>query len=89
MSDLSKLIPFLLRFTAQTNVSGAGLAWKNGMCCLIARQGPEGRRLNVSPVRKGWDIDGTMIPSAVGAALYRSATKPNFAVPGRGTILSQ
>ncbi len=26
------------------------------MCGLIVRQGPEGRRLNVSPVRKGWEI---------------------------------
>jgi hypothetical protein len=27
---------------------------KNGMCALIVRRGPEGRRLNVSPARKGW-----------------------------------
>jgi hypothetical protein len=24
------------------------------MCYLIVGQGPEGRRLNVSPARKGW-----------------------------------
>jgi hypothetical protein len=27
---------------------------RNGMCYLIVGQGPEGRRLNVSPARKGW-----------------------------------
>jgi hypothetical protein len=37
------------------------------------RQGPEGRRLNVSPTRKGWGTreDDTTV---VGAALYRTAT---------------
>ena len=32
------------------------------------KRGPEGRLLNVSPVRKGWDTDRRMT-SAVGAAL--------------------
>ena len=27
------------------------------MCYLILRQGPEGRRLNVSPARKGWVLE--------------------------------
>ena len=40
------------------------------MCDLKVRQGPEGRGLDVSPARKGWGT-GRMIPSAVGAALYR------------------
>jgi len=34
------------------------LARKNGLCELIVRQGPEGRRLNVSPARKGCGIKG-------------------------------
>ena len=32
------------------------------------KRGPEGRLLNVSPARKGWDMEGPM-RSAVGAAL--------------------
>jgi hypothetical protein len=28
------------------------------MCYLRLRQGPEGRRLNVSPARKGWVLEG-------------------------------
>jgi hypothetical protein len=34
-------------------------------------QGPEGRPPNVSPARKGWEIDPEEDPSAVGAALNR------------------
>jgi hypothetical protein len=34
-------------------------------------QGPEGRPLNVSPARKGWEIDPEEDPSAGGAALNR------------------
>jgi hypothetical protein len=33
-------------------------------------QGPEGRPPNVSPARKGWEIDPEEDPSAVGAALF-------------------
>ena len=36
-------------------------------------QGPEGRPPNVSPARKGWEIDPEEDPSAVGAALNRSS----------------
>jgi hypothetical protein len=36
-------------------------------------QGPEGRPPNVSPARKGWEIDLEEDPSAVGAALNRSS----------------
>jgi hypothetical protein len=61
---------------------------KNRMCDLIVGQGPEGRRLNVSPALPGWADVWMMIPSAVGAAPYRSATRPNFALLGRGTSLS-
>jgi hypothetical protein len=39
-------------------------------------QGPEGRPPNVSPARKGWEIDPEEDPSAVGAALNRSSTLP-------------
>ena len=39
-------------------------------------RGPEGRPPNVSPARKGWEIDSEEDPSAVGAALNRS-----FAIP--------
>jgi len=35
-------------------------------------QGPEGRLPNVSPARKGWEIDREEDPSAVGAALNPS-----------------
>jgi hypothetical protein len=39
--------------------TGAGeVCGNDGMCDLMLRQGPEGRRLNVSPARKGWGIDG-------------------------------
>ncbi len=58
MSHLTKLAFFLLCLTGHDNVPGAGLARKNGICDLIVRQGPEGRQLNVSPARKGWEIDG-------------------------------
>jgi hypothetical protein len=57
-ADLSKLALFLHGHTSHDDVSGAGLAWKNGKCDLIVRPGPEGRQLNVSPARKGWDTDG-------------------------------
>jgi hypothetical protein len=64
------------------------------MCDAIVRQGPEGRWPNVSPARKGW-VPGSMIPpvpacrgSAVGTALYRGATQPDFTIRDRGTILS-
>ena len=36
-------------------------------------QGPEGRPPNVSPARKGWEIDPEEDPSAGGAALNRSS----------------
>src|ERR1700730_13812400 len=39
-------------------------------------QGPEGRPPNVSPARKGWEIDPEDDPSAVGAALNRSSALP-------------
>jgi len=39
-------------------------------------QGPEGRPPNVSPARKGWEIDPAEDPSAVGAALNRSSALP-------------
>ena len=39
-------------------------------------QGPEGRPPNVSPARKGWEIDPEEDPSAVGAALNRSSALP-------------
>jgi hypothetical protein len=39
-------------------------------------QGPEGRPPNVSPARKGWEIDPEEDPGAVGAALYRSSALP-------------
>jgi hypothetical protein len=39
-------------------------------------QGPEGRPPNVSPARKGWEIDPEEDPSAVGAALNRSYALP-------------
>jgi hypothetical protein len=39
-------------------------------------QGPEGRPPNVSPARKGWEIDPEEYPSAVGAALNRSSPLP-------------
>ena len=50
-TDLSKLALFLFRFT------GYQVCGNDGMCNLIVRQGPEGRRLNVSPARKGSDIE--------------------------------
>ena len=39
-------------------------------------QGPEGRPPNVSPARKGWEINPEDDPSAVGAALNRSFALP-------------
>jgi len=39
-------------------------------------QDPEGRPPNVSPARKGWEIDPEEDPSAVGAALNRSSALP-------------
>ncbi len=39
-------------------------------------QGPEGRPPNVSPARKGWEIDLEDDPSAVGAAPNRSFALP-------------
>src|SRR6202011_1862346 len=39
-------------------------------------QGPEGRPPNVSPARKGWEIDPEEDPSAGGAALNRSSALP-------------
>jgi hypothetical protein len=39
-------------------------------------QGPEGRPPNVSPARKGWEIDPDEDPSAVGAAQNRSSALP-------------
>src|SRR5580704_11856843 len=36
-------------------------------------QGPEGRPPNVSPARKGWEIEPEEDPSAVGAARNRSS----------------
>jgi hypothetical protein len=39
-------------------------------------QGPEGRPPNVSPARKGWEINPEDDPSAVGAALKRSSALP-------------
>jgi hypothetical protein len=39
-------------------------------------QGPEGRPPNVSPARKGWEIDPEEDASAVGAALNRSSALP-------------
>ena len=46
------------------------------MRCRFIRKmrGPEGRRLNVSPARKGWVIE-SMDPSAVGAALKHAASR--------------
>ncbi len=44
-------------------------------------QGPEGRPPNVSPARKGWEIDPEADPSAVGAALNRAVSSrahPDF-----------
>jgi hypothetical protein len=43
------------------------------MARLQRVQGPEGRPPNVSPARKGWEIDREEDPSAVGAALNRCA----------------
>ena len=42
----------------------------------------------MSPARKGWDTGWATIRSAVGAALSPAATQPDFAISGRGTILS-
>ena len=39
-------------------------------------QGPEGRPPNVSPARKGWEIDPEEHQSAVGAAQNRSSALP-------------
>ena len=39
-------------------------------------QGPEGRPPNVSPARKGWEIDPEDDPSAGGAALNRPSALP-------------
>ena len=39
-------------------------------------EGPEGRPPNVSPARKGWEIDPKEDPSAVGAALNQSSALP-------------
>ena len=47
------------------------------MCDLMMRQGPEGRPPDVSPARKGW-VSMEDDPSAVGAALCRSATATWF-----------
>src|SRR5271163_125854 len=38
--------------------------------------GPEGRPPNVSPARKGWEVDPENGPSAVGAALNRPSALP-------------
>jgi hypothetical protein len=43
-------------------------------------QGPEGRPLNVSPARKGWEIDPEEDASTVGAALTRFVPSP-FVIP--------
>jgi hypothetical protein len=66
----SKLALLLLRCTKHDDVWGTDLFPKTAMYDLILRQGPEGRWLNVSPARKGWDIEGGMM-SAVGAAQPR------------------
>jgi hypothetical protein len=47
---------------------------------LRVRRGPEGRRLNVSPARKGW-VSREMMPSTVDAALSHAATNLAFSRP--------
>jgi hypothetical protein len=49
---------FLFHCIDGEDVWGAGLYRKNGMYDLRVRRGPEGRCLNVSPARKGWDMEG-------------------------------
>jgi hypothetical protein len=63
-----------------------GLAGNHRMSDVKVSQGPEGRRLNVSPARQGWGSIA-MIASAVGAALAL-LPQPYFAISVRGTSLS-
>jgi hypothetical protein len=41
-----------------TTLCAVAVYWEPQICDLVVRQGPEGRRPNVSPARKGWGIDG-------------------------------
>jgi hypothetical protein len=51
------------------------------MCYLSMRQGPEGRRLNITQTgRAGYHRQK---PSAVGAALYRVLPRSDFDIPAR------
>jgi hypothetical protein len=48
---------FLLHSIPGEDVCG-GSSRKNGMYDLRVRRDPEGRRLNETPARKGWGIEG-------------------------------
>jgi hypothetical protein len=52
-------------------------------------QGPEGRPANVSPARKGWEIDPEEDPSAVGAALNRCFSTDPSAVERSAVSLTE
>ena len=83
MSELSKLALFLLRCIGHDDAWAAGLSRKNGMSDLIVRQGPEGRRLDVSPARKGWVLEGKPERRRCGTpvALNSAALLPNLVSP--------
>jgi hypothetical protein len=95
-SHLFKLALFLLRFTGHDNPVGCALSaeeWnvrhngssRSGEPALSLSKGPSAKR---EPSPEGLGHRWTMIPSAAGAALSRSATQSNFAILGRGTSLS-
>jgi hypothetical protein len=76
----------LLRFAGHDDLGGTGLAG-NEECATDSRPGGPAAKRQPSPEGLGDQFDED--PSAVGAALSTAPLpQPRFAVPGRGTSLS-
>ncbi len=84
---LSKLAHFLLRFTVKDNCVGCHFSAEE-WCAASSWSRPGGPPAKRKPSPEGLGHRWTMILSAVGAALFRSATQPDFATSGRSTSLS-
>jgi hypothetical protein len=54
---------------------------------LRMRRGPEGRRLNVSPARKGWGVEGDDAERRRCGTVPR-CHQPDFGIPSRRTTMS-
>jgi hypothetical protein len=88
MSHLSKLALFRLRFTVHDNCVGCHFSVEEWNVRPVDWSRPGGPSAKREPSPEGLGNRWTMIPSAVGAALSRSATQPDFATSGRSTSLS-